>query len=170
MSEHDGSLTDREQRLLIKFWRNLNENNPQVAAEAVAELTDSMDHREDEAAPPVEPVRGLLPGERYYPELHEVYERVRRAWMWRSGVPYLKHPHVHCPACGSREFVYRNWRFHLRPKRGHRSQHRCDVYFKCTSCSMVWIHGVVVPPEEADKRPQATFDRAYGVKVYKGLE
>jgi hypothetical protein len=33
--------------------------------------------------------------------------------------------------------------------------YRCDVVMKCTVCSAVWIHGVVVPEEMAKPRIRA---------------
>jgi hypothetical protein len=109
----------------------------------------------------------LLPGERRYPGLNEVYVAVNKYWEWKEGVPIVR-GEIECPVCTGYG-IYREWRYHKRPEREHRSIYRCDVHLKCTYCSHVWVHGVVIPPEHLNMELMAKnrIDRAFALKRIK---
>lgn len=52
---------------------------------------------------------------------------------------------IQCPVCRSCEVFIKQCSFFKRKE----NDYRCDVTFKCTNCSYVWTHGVVVPREIA---------------------
>jgi len=79
----------------------------------------------------------------------EVLRRVKKKWEFIKGFPFPKFI-VRCPECGSTEIQARFWHFHYRNKGG--CKYRCDVGFKCTVCSLAWVHGVAIPEEEYKKR------------------
>lgn len=76
----------------------------------------------------------------------EVLERVKRFWELTGPFPIPKQP-VLCPVCRSDETMIKNCGFFKRKP----EDYRCDVTFKCTVCSNVWTHGVVVPKEMSEK-------------------
>lgn len=78
----------------------------------------------------------------YKPE--EVLERVKEYWDFVKGFPIPKKK-IRCPVCGSEDIQARNWQFVYKDSGG--CKYRCNVSFKCTVCSNVWTHGVVVPKE-----------------------
>ena len=75
----------------------------------------------------------------------EILNRVEEAWDLSGDFPLPKVP-IKCPVCGSGEIQARNWIFHLaRDPSISRVPYRCDVSFKCTRCSAVWVHGIAIP-------------------------
>lgn len=74
----------------------------------------------------------------------EVLKRVARMWtIGEDDLFPLPKFVVRCPVCGSTDIQARNWQFAYRDAGGCR--YRCNVSFKCTVCSNVWTHGVVIP-------------------------
>ncbi|MFH5833758.1 hypothetical protein [Halalkalibaculum sp. DA384] len=74
----------------------------------------------------------------------EVRDRIRRMWDFSGPVPLPKFA-PQCLVCGHDEILCKHWRFHIRKSRHSSSIYRCDVGMKCTACSAVWQHGLVVP-------------------------
>ena len=74
----------------------------------------------------------------------KVINRVKEKWEWPTGFP-IPNFDIKCPVCGSTELLIRDWGFFIRREGNHK--YRCDVSFKCTCCSNVWAHGVVIPEE-----------------------
>ena len=74
----------------------------------------------------------------------EVLERVEESWDLSGDFPMPKFA-VKCPVCGSEEIQARLWQFTHKDSGG--AKYRCNVSFKCTRCSAVWMHGVVIPEE-----------------------
>jgi hypothetical protein len=120
-----------------------------------------MNQREDYRDLP--PADFLLEGEEYYPPIEEVFERSATVWNLCEGIPFARSRQLECPACMSPEFIYRHWRFFKRPPKQHRTVERCDVHLKCTYCGMVWVHGVVIPPDQAIQVGQ--IDRRHAKKI-----
>ena len=87
-----------------------------------------------------------LPGEtsEFIP-MDEVDARVAEHWEWVHGVPFARFT-PEC-LCGSKEWIYRSWRWHQRPS--PRRPYRVDVRMKCTQCSLATMpFGVVVPEDQ----------------------
>jgi hypothetical protein len=86
-----------------------------------------------------------------FPNAHSegMAERVASVWdlSWPLPVP---HRQSFCQ-CGA-AMVLKDWKFHVRATTGSSHPWRCDVRLKCVGCSVVTIHGVVVPKEM--KRPK----------------
>jgi hypothetical protein len=81
----------------------------------------------------------------------EILERVNRHWDLTYSLPIPKFD-LECWVCKSNDILLRQWTFHDRAKRtGSKYGCRCDASFKCTECSLVWVHGVLVPKEMFDK-------------------
>lgn len=77
----------------------------------------------------------------------ELLERVEEMWDFTYSLPLPKFD-LTCSVCKSNEILLRQWNFHDRTKRtGSKHGFRCDVSFKCTRCSYVWVHGVAVPKD-----------------------
>ena len=86
---------------------------------------------------------------RLFPDLQpdEVHALVREAWDVDGPLPVPRFD-VLCLCSGvlsRREVLVRHWRFHHRG--GGSIGERCDMSFKCTLCSHVWVYGIVVPSE-----------------------
>lgn len=81
----------------------------------------------------------------------EVLARVQRVWDLSGEQPEHRPGLIKCPACRASDIQQRHTRFFLRRHKmdpeQHASPYRCDVSFKCRVCSMVWLHGVVVPKD-----------------------
>ena len=78
----------------------------------------------------------------------KLLDKVREVWDIDQWFPTLRshsQAGVSCPACESRTFGVRSWKYHHRPMSSH--TRRCDVMVKCYRCSMTWCHGVPVPEE-----------------------
>jgi hypothetical protein len=73
-----------------------------------------------------------------------LYERVREMWDIDQDWPTPKFA-VLCPLCRSPDTMIRRWSYCESPKSPR--PWRCDVHFKCRSCSMTWACGVAVPEE-----------------------
>jgi hypothetical protein len=81
----------------------------------------------------------------------EILERVNKYWDLSCSLPFPKFD-LGCSVCKSDEILLRQWLFHDRSKRtGSKHGYRCDVSFKCTQCSFVWVHGILVPKEMFEK-------------------
>ena len=76
----------------------------------------------------------------------EILKRVEDAWDLSGDFPMPKDA-IRCPVCGSKEIQARSWSFFPSPDPNSRIPYRCDISFKCTRCSAVWIHGVAIPKE-----------------------
>jgi len=86
------------------------------------------------------PLQNIFPA---YSE-EEVLNRVSKAWTIEEGDVFpLPKFVVECPVCKSVDIQARNWQFTLKDSGGNK--YRCNVSFKCTQCSAVWTHGVVIP-------------------------
>lgn len=88
-------------------------------------------------------------------------------------IPHPKHD-VACPVCkrGTTRFgtvIIRAWNYHARGTRHANKERdkRCDVSFKCTVCSYVWTHGIVVP--EAHFKRMADGKRGYHFREGRAL-
>lgn len=79
-----------------------------------------------------------------FPDIDNVLDRVRESWDLDRELPVPKFD-LQCPICNCGQIQLRQYSFHYRHKTGSRNPYRCDVSFKCTQCSLVWTHGVVVP-------------------------
>lgn len=55
-----------------------------------------------------------------------------------------------CPVCSDSEVFIKQCVFFKRKD----NDYRCDVSFKCTCCSHVWTHGVLVTKEKAEPMRQ----------------
>ena len=85
-------------------------------------------------------------GHDYTPD--EVLKRVHRFWDLSGPFP-VPRVRVCCPVCGFADVMIKQCKFFVkRPS----MKYRCDVMFKCTVCSAVWAHGLVVPKEMAQAR------------------
>jgi hypothetical protein len=95
----------------------------------------------------------LLPGEKCYPPIEEVFERTRKKWYFIGGWPFVKGDWWRCRCCGSDEFLYRYWFPHNRQSGGNVTRYpwRCDVAFKCIECGATSVNGVVVPSDEHEQ-------------------
>ena len=76
----------------------------------------------------------------------EILKRAEEAWDLSGDFPIPKDI-IRCPVCGSKEIQARYWLFHPSGNPDSRVKYRCDVSFKCTRCSAVWVHGVAIPEE-----------------------
>jgi len=74
----------------------------------------------------------------------EIMERVKRFWDLSGPFPLPKWA-VACPVCGFQDVLIKQCKFHVRAE----NKYRCDVMFKCATCSAVWQHGVKVSKEMA---------------------
>jgi hypothetical protein len=74
----------------------------------------------------------------------EILERVNSAWNLSGAFPVPKCK-VKCPVCRSNDIFIKQCVFFKRKE----NDYRADVSFKCTYCSAVWTHGVVVPEKMA---------------------
>lgn len=74
---------------------------------------------------------------------------VRKRWDLSGPVPVPVGDWLACPVCRADQIQARHFRFH---ERDSAIPWRCDVSFKCTSCSAVWEHGVVVTREMYARR------------------
>jgi len=75
-----------------------------------------------------------------------VLKMVQKHWDFSHSVPLPKFE-LHCPICGHDEILLKHWVYFLRKNPRSANPHRCDVYMKCTACSAVWQHGLVVPED-----------------------
>jgi|AntRauTorcE11897_2_1112592.scaffolds.fasta_scaffold30407_3 hypothetical protein len=84
-----------------------------------------------------------------FPEFttEETMKRIRSMWDLSGPVPLPKFE-IHCPVCDNNQILMRAALFHTRRKVSE-NPFRCDVKFKCCTCSYVWSHGIVVPKEMA---------------------
>lgn len=73
----------------------------------------------------------------------DVHARVAKRWDFNGPLPQPTPGWLRCPICGDEQPTPRYWRFHQRPASSVRW--RCDVSFKCTDCSHVWVHGIPLP-------------------------
>lgn len=88
----------------------------------------------------------MMPGDKLSAE--EIHARVQSFWeLSETNFGPVPLPGLmRCPVCGvdDKDILIQHWRFH--EKTGpSRVRYRCDVGFKCTICSNVWIHGVPIP-------------------------
>ncbi len=98
---------------------------------------------------------------KYFPSLSkkEVMERVNSFWDFSKGFPFPK-TNLSCPVCGHDVLQVRNWGFAFKDSGG--CKYRCNVSFKCTRCSFVWVHGVVIPKDVFDKFvPKGQYGKSY---------
>lgn len=74
----------------------------------------------------------------------EIMRRINEHWDFICGFPIPKFD-VKCPICGAHgdDIIIRQYHFFRREMGG--MKYRCDVWFKCTRCSLTWVHGVVIP-------------------------
>ncbi|MDZ7658010.1 hypothetical protein [Fodinibius sp.] len=75
-----------------------------------------------------------------------VLATVREHWDLSHRVP-LPTFDLKCPVCSHDKILCKHWVYFLRKNPYSSNPHRCDVYMKCTGCSAVWQHGLVVPKE-----------------------
>lgn len=80
-----------------------------------------------------------------FPDLgaDEVLDRVGARWDLDQPVPVPIGDWLACPVCRTPEPQPRYWLFLDRS--GHAIAYRCDIGFKCTDCSAVWVHGLAIP-------------------------
>lgn len=91
---------------------------------------------------------------RFFPEVVGL-EKTLNQWIIEP-IPTPRFE-VACPVCSlssaGKHILIRQWRYHRRATK-YASQHntyRCDVSFKCTGCSFVWVHGLVVPHDHYER-------------------
>ena len=87
-----------------------------------------------------EKIKNIFPS--FDPET--VLKRVQEKWDLSGDFPLPKWD-IRCPVCGSPHVQARNWQFAY--QYNSPTKYRCNVSFKCTECSAVWIHGVVITEE-----------------------
>lgn len=73
-----------------------------------------------------------------------VLSAVRSKWNLSHSVPLPKFS-LNCPICSHDKILLKHWVYFIRNNPQSSNPHRCDVYMKCTACSAVWQHGIVVP-------------------------
>lgn len=83
-----------------------------------------------------------------FPEFtaESVLQVVSRMWDLSGRVPLPKFE-LNCPICSCDKILLKHWVYFIRKNAHSSNPHRCDVYMKCTDCSVVWQHGLVVPEE-----------------------
>lgn len=69
---------------------------------------------------------------------------VSRMWDLSGSVP-LPEFEITCPACSHDEILPKHFVFSIKNNSYPHNPHRCNVFMKCTRCSMVWEHRLVVP-------------------------
>lgn len=79
-------------------------------------------------------------------DAEETLGAVRGRWDLRAPLPRPLDGWLACPVCRSPEPQPRYWQFHTMAG-VHTLPWRCDISFKCTSCSAVWIHGLPLDEE-----------------------
>lgn len=84
-------------------------------------------------------LRALL----YAPDIDEVRRRVGEAWILGERFPVPKFTPT-CPGCCSDRVIFRRMRF-FKVGGPATTPYRCDVYAKCSSCSLVFTYGLVIP-------------------------
>lgn len=72
----------------------------------------------------------------------DVLANVEARWDLTGPLPVPRGEWLACPVCRAGQPQPRHWNFH---RHGTTHPWRCDVSWKCISCSAVWIHGVAVP-------------------------
>ncbi len=103
--------------------------------------------------------------EELFPDLYEegdgdggIWARIAERWDLTGDLPTPKWD-VTCPVCSARMsdrlIQGRLWSFHKRSAQS-KNPHRCDVSFKCRTCSYVLMFGVVVPQEMYNRRAAHT--------------
>lgn len=83
----------------------------------------------------------------------ELLDRVARRWHLDGRVPLPKGEWMYCGACGAGppSQHLRSWRFGQYGENAEKTwRYRCDVAFKCTDCSLVYVFGVATPQEMSD--------------------
>lgn len=81
------------------------------------------------------------------PQSSGLQDRMAEMWDMSGPVPLPKFD-PECPICHSTQILLKEALFHTRAKVSSH-KFRCDIKFKCTTCSFVWKHGLVVPDEMA---------------------
>jgi hypothetical protein len=76
----------------------------------------------------------------------DVQKQISRMWDMSGPVPVPKF-NPDCPYCAHDEVLLKHARFHLRNNKRSQNPHRCDIGMKCTACSAVWQHGLVIPED-----------------------
>jgi len=91
----------------------------------------------------------------------EILRRVSEYWDLSGKFPLTK-SNVECPVCRASgdDVIIRLIGFTVRNAGG--MPYRANVSFKCTRCSAVWVHGVVIPEKMAKlhglpKRPSKNY-------------
>ena len=79
------------------------------------------------------------------PPIEVVHENVEAMWHLGERFPVPKFDPA-CPTCGSEAVIMRLFRFFMRGGPAT-VPYRCDVYMKCTACSVVWTYGIVISKE-----------------------
>lgn len=90
----------------------------------------------------------------------QVHERVAAAWTFERGWIPVPRFQVHCPQC--RSVLIQLSRVGFGQRKGSATKYRCDVSFKCTSCSMFWTHGIPIT--------KAVYNNAGGSEVWSWRE
>jgi hypothetical protein len=85
-----------------------------------------------------------------------VHDDVAKYWTFRDGVP-LPRMYPACPVCRHNLPALSRVRFHER--KDSPSRYRCDVGFKCRTCSHYWVHGVVVPRSSWKQHANKAYSR-----------
>ena len=98
----------------------------------------------------------------------QILKRVEESWDLSGDFPMPKDI-IKCPVCGSKEIQARFWAFHLSSDPHSRVPYRCDVSFKCTRCSAIWIHGIAIP-EEMYKKHASLEPGKQASKLYRWRE
>lgn len=105
----------------------------------------------------------------YFParnmETELIQQRVDKYWDLSAPVPYPK-VQFSCPVCGESEIHLRYWKYHVRNTKSSRP-YRCDVTFKCTHCSYVWWHGLLISEDYWKKRPGQSVSWRNGYNILK---
>lgn len=87
-----------------------------------------------------------------------VLDVVAKMWDLSGSVPLPKFQ-PHCAVCGHDQILCKHWKYFIHKSGGSSHPYRCDIWLKCTSCSYVWTHGIVVPEEMHPKKRQVFYWR-----------
>lgn len=85
----------------------------------------------------------------WHRDIRDVLHDVNEFWDLTGPLPVPRDDKIRCPVC-SGEPTPRYWQPHEVAKE---HKWRIDVSFKCSACSLVWLHGVVVSQEYYDRCP-----------------
>ena len=79
-----------------------------------------------------------------------IKDNIHKFWDLSQVFPTPRRP-IRCPVCREQTAIIKGYFFFEHPgKKLDRIPFRCDVTFKCTYCSAVWPHGLVIDKEYFD--------------------